>query len=121
LAEKEVKSHSPEAWAVMLDEHGNLCEGMGSNIFVVRGGRMLTPREQYVLPGVSRGMVLDLAAQLGISSEERDLDVYDAVTADESSSPPPASASAACARSTARVSPTVPCRGRSPGDSPRPT
>ena len=83
LADKEVKSHSPAAWAVMLDERGNLCEGMGSNIFVVRGGRMLTPREQYVLPGVSRGMVLDLAAQLGIPSEERDLDVYDAVTADE--------------------------------------
>ena len=83
LADKEVKSHSPEAWAVMLDEHGNLCEGIGSNIFMVRGGRILTPREQYVLPGVSRGMVLDLAAQLGIPSEERDLDVYDAVTADE--------------------------------------
>src|SRR6185503_3683800 len=83
LADKEVKSHSPNAWAVMLDERGNLCEGMGSNIFVVRGGRMFTPREQYVLPGVSRGMVVDLAAQLGIPTEERDLDVYDAVTADE--------------------------------------
>jgi branched-chain amino acid aminotransferase len=67
----------------MLDARGNLCEGMGSNIFVVRGGRLLTPSEQYVLPGVSRGMVLDLAAQLGIPSQERDLDVYDAVTADE--------------------------------------
>ena len=28
-------------------------------------------------------VIVDLAAQLGISSEERDLDVYDAVTADE--------------------------------------
>jgi branched-chain amino acid aminotransferase len=56
---------------------------MGSNIFVVRGGRLFTPREQYVLPGVSRGMVMDMAAQLGIPCEERDLDVYDAVTADE--------------------------------------
>ena len=67
----------------MLDERGNLCEGMGSNIFVVRGGRMYTPREQFVLPGVSRGMVMDQAAKLGIPCEERDLDVYDAVTADE--------------------------------------
>ena len=83
LADKEVKSSRPDAWSVLLDENGNLCEGIGSNIFVVRGGRILTPREQYVLPGVSRGMVLDLAAQLGIPSEERDLDVYDAVTADE--------------------------------------
>jgi branched-chain amino acid aminotransferase len=83
LAEKEVKSHSPDAWAVMLDERGNLCEGMGSNIFVVRGGHLYTPREQYVLPGISRGMIIELAVQLGIPFEERDLDVYDAITADE--------------------------------------
>jgi branched-chain amino acid aminotransferase len=56
---------------------------MGSNIFVARGGRLYTPREQYVLPGISRGMVIDLAARLGIPFEERDLDVYDATTADE--------------------------------------
>jgi branched-chain amino acid aminotransferase len=83
LADKEVKSHSPHAWSLLLDERGNLCEGIGSNVFVVRGGHVYTPREQYVLPGVSRQMVIDLADQLGISCQERDLDVYDAVTADE--------------------------------------
>jgi branched-chain amino acid aminotransferase len=83
LADREVKRASPDAWSVLLDEHGNLCEGVGSNIFVVRGGRVYTPREQYVLPGVSRRTAMELAAQLGIPCEERDLDVYDAVTADE--------------------------------------
>src|SRR5439155_5972005 len=83
LADKEVKAGRPDAWSVLLDEHGNLCEGMGSNIFVVRDGCLYTPREKYVLPGVSRRMTMELAAQLGLPCEERDLDLYDAVTADE--------------------------------------
>jgi branched-chain amino acid aminotransferase len=83
LADKEVKSSRPDAWSVLLDENGNLCEGIGSNIFVVKEQRIFTPREKYVLPGVSRRTVMDMAANLGIQCEERDLDVYDAVTADE--------------------------------------
>ena len=83
LADREVKSSRPDAWSVLLDERGNLCEGIGSNIFVVRNERVYTPREQYVLPGVSRRTAIELAAKLGIPCEERDLDVYDAVTADE--------------------------------------
>jgi len=78
-----VKSAQPQAWSVLLDENGNLCEGIGSNIFVVRDERIYTPREKYVLPGVSRRTAMELAAQLGLTAEERDLDVYDAVTADE--------------------------------------
>jgi branched-chain amino acid aminotransferase len=83
MADREVKAARPEAWSVLLDENGNLCEGIGSNIFVVRDDRIYTPREQYVLPGVSRRTAMELAARLGIPCEERDLDVYDAVTADE--------------------------------------
>jgi hypothetical protein len=83
LADKEVKAAQPQAWSVLLDENGNLCEGIGSNIFVVRDERIYTPREKYVLPGVSRRTAMELAAQLGLTAEERDLDVYDAVTADE--------------------------------------
>jgi branched-chain amino acid aminotransferase len=83
LADKEVKATQPDAWSVLLDEHGNLCEGTGSNIFVVRDERVCTPQEKYVLPGVSRRTVMELAAQLGLRCEERDLDLYDAVTADE--------------------------------------
>jgi branched-chain amino acid aminotransferase len=36
-----------------------------------------------VLEGITRGAVMDLAAGLGLSVEERDLDLYDAYTADE--------------------------------------
>ena len=83
LADREVKAQNPAAWAVLLDVNGNLSEGQGSNIFLVRDGKLLTPRERYVLPGVSRQAVMDLAHELGISCEENDIDLYDAYTADE--------------------------------------
>jgi len=83
LADREVKAQNPAAWAVLLDANGNLAEGQGSNIFLVRDQHLLTPRERYVLPGVSRQAVIDLAGQLGIACAEADLDLYDAYTAEE--------------------------------------
>jgi branched-chain amino acid aminotransferase len=83
LADREVKAQNSSAWAVLLDVNGNLSEGQGSNIFLVRDGRLQTPRERYVLPGVSRQATIDLARRLDIPFEENDLDLYDAYTADE--------------------------------------
>jgi branched-chain amino acid aminotransferase len=83
VADQEVQSIDPEAWAVLLDVNGNLAEGMGSNIFIVRGDRILTPREKFVLPGVSRQTVIELAREEGLSPEEADIDLYDAYNADE--------------------------------------
>jgi branched-chain amino acid aminotransferase len=83
VAQMPVKAVAPDAWAVLLDENGNLAEGLGSNIFIVREGRLMTPRQHYVLPGVSRQMTIDLAASLNIACEEQDLDMFDAETADE--------------------------------------
>ncbi|MEZ5557728.1 MAG: aminotransferase class IV [Pseudomonadales bacterium] len=71
------------AMTVVLDHNGNLAEGLGSNLFLVRDGVCLTPKEQYVLPGVSRACVMDLARKLGIAVEEADLDFHDAYNADE--------------------------------------
>ena len=81
--ELEAKAQDPDAWPILLDMNGNLSEGLGSNIFLVRDGELLTPREKFVLPGVSRATVIDLAARLGIPFREADLDLYDAYTADE--------------------------------------
>jgi branched-chain amino acid aminotransferase len=83
LADLEVTSQNPSAWAVLLDEHGNLAEGKGSNIFLVSEGCIRTPRERFVLPGVSRQTVKDLAADLGIALEETDVDLFDAYNSDE--------------------------------------
>ncbi|MBM3643568.1 MAG: hypothetical protein FJX02_04385 [Alphaproteobacteria bacterium] len=83
MAEKPVKALNPDAWAILLDENGNLAEGLGSNIFIVREGELLTPRERYVLPGVSRQATLDMAKQLAIPAREADIDLFDAANAEE--------------------------------------
>ena len=83
VAEQQVKSHDPDAWAVLLDENGNIAEGMGSNVFIVRDGKLATPRERYVLPGVSRQMTIDMAAKCSVLCEEADIDMFDAANADE--------------------------------------
>jgi len=79
----EVKARDPEAWAILLDTAGNLAEGIGSNIFLVRGGALATPHEQQVLAGISRQTVIDLARAAGLTVVEKDLDLFDAYTADE--------------------------------------
>lgn len=83
MGDLEVHAQDDNAWAVLLDENGNLCEGLGSNIFVVRGGVLLTPRENFVLPGVSRRTVIDLAVDAGIEVRETDIALFDGYTADE--------------------------------------
>src|SRR5579862_8465358 len=83
VAEQSVKAHDPEAWAVLLDANGNLCEGMGSNIFVVRDGKLYTPSERNVLAGISRQMIFDLACKLAIPVVEGDIDLFDAANAEE--------------------------------------
>lgn len=83
MADLEVQAQNPDAWAILLDMQGNLCEGLGSNIFLVRDGELLTPREKFVLPGVSRQTAIELAEKLGIPFREADLDLYDAYNADE--------------------------------------
>ena len=83
MGDLEVRAQNPDAWAILLDMNGNLCEGLGSNIFLIRDGELLTPRENFVLPGVSRQTAIDLAAQLGVPFREADLDLYDGYTADE--------------------------------------
>jgi len=83
LGDLEVKARDPKLWAVLLDHNGNLCEGIGANIFVVRDGVVMTPKEDHVLPGISRATVLELCRDLGLPAEERDLAPHDAYIADE--------------------------------------
>ena len=83
LADLEVSALNPGAHAILLDENGNLSEGKGSNFFLVTNGVIKTPKERYVLPGVSRSVVRELANKLAIPIEETDIDLFDAYNADE--------------------------------------
>ena len=83
MADLEAKAHDADAWAILLDLDGNVTEGMGSNFFTVTDGRMATPRARFVLPGISRQTVMELAEAQGIPCDERDIDHFDVYTADE--------------------------------------
>ena len=65
------KAHSLGASeAIFADTTGRLCEGSGSNVFVVRGGRILTPTlDCGCLAGVTRALVLKWVP----AAEEADL------------------------------------------------
>jgi branched-chain amino acid aminotransferase len=79
----EVQALKPGATCVLLDTRGCLCEGLGSNIFIVKDGEVLTPHERYVLAGLSRQTVMDIAHDLRIAVREADIDLYDAYVAEE--------------------------------------
>ena len=73
LANLQAAEMAPRAWAVMLDPAGHLTEGTSGNIFIVDRGKLLTPRAENLLPGLTRHMVIELAAGLAIDCLEADL------------------------------------------------
>jgi branched-chain amino acid aminotransferase group I len=69
--------------AVMLDVNGFLSETNDTNLFVVRNGRLLTPFADACLPGITRQMILDIAAGEKIPAAEKNLSLTELYTADE--------------------------------------
>lgn len=82
-AELEAADVDPDARPILLDDAGNVTEGIGYNIFLVRDGILKTPTDRSILQGVSRSVIIDLADRLDIAFSEEDLQPYDLYTADE--------------------------------------
>jgi D-alanine transaminase len=69
--------------AILID-HGIAHEGATSNLFIVRNGRLITaPPGPKVLPGVTRVVLLRIAAELGLAVEDRAPTEVEALAADE--------------------------------------
>ena len=83
MADLEVHNIDKNAKAVLLDKNGNITEGSGANIFLVKNNEIFTPKEQFVLAGIGRSDAMGLAKGLGMTLTEKDLVTYDAFTADE--------------------------------------
>ena len=56
--------------AIMLDVQGNVGEGSGENIFIVRDGVLKTPPLTAILEGITRNSVIDLARGMGLTVRE---------------------------------------------------
>jgi len=95
------------AEAVMRNHRGDLAEMSQSNLFVVRGGHVLTPPvDAGLLPGITREYVLELCVRLAVPCGEAVLGDADLLRADE----------AFLTSTTKEIMPVVRVDGRAVGD-----
>ncbi len=72
------------AEALMYSSSGALISGTRSNVFIVRDGKLYTPRlDRCGVAGIMRQVVLTAAAEDGIGTEERRLGAGDLAAAEE--------------------------------------
>jgi branched-chain amino acid aminotransferase len=77
-------NHAGADEGVMLNEEGYVAECTGDNLFILRGGEVLTPPiSSGALRGITRRVVFEICAELGIPIREANLTRYDIYTADE--------------------------------------
>jgi branched-chain amino acid aminotransferase len=70
--------------AILLDDNGNVCEGTGENVYLVRDGAILTPPyTSSILDGINRRSAITIARDLGYEVVERELTRAELYLADE--------------------------------------
>lgn len=69
---------------IMLNDQHMVAEGSGENIFMVKGGRILTPPTSAgILPGITRDSIIEVAKELGYEVVEQDFSRGELFLADE--------------------------------------
>jgi branched-chain amino acid aminotransferase len=70
--------------AILLDYHGNLGEGSGENVFLVKNGKLLTPHvSASILEGITRASVIQIARDQGYTVTEPHIAKSQLYTCDE--------------------------------------
>jgi len=70
--------------AILLNSDGNVAEGSGENIFIVKNGTVITNEEDAsILMGITREAILKIAGDLGLPVKVRTMTREDVLTADE--------------------------------------
>jgi branched-chain amino acid aminotransferase len=83
LATREAQSKGALE-ALLLNQAGELAEGAGSNVFVVRAGQALTPPlSAGILAGITREILFEIAGEVGVPMREASLRAEDLLDADE--------------------------------------
>lgn len=75
--------HAGVEEALMLDMQGFVSECNGTNVFIVRNGRVLTPHADSCLPGITRSKVMEICHMNGIPLEERNISISEVYSCDE--------------------------------------
>ena len=70
--------------ALMLNDAGNVAECTADNVFIIKRGQIFTPPiTAGALRGITRSVVFDIAAELGIKITETEITRHDVFIADE--------------------------------------
>ncbi|MDX1684575.1 MAG: aminotransferase class IV [Saprospiraceae bacterium] len=69
--------------ALMLDKNGFAAELNGTNIFMVRDETVFTPHATACLPGITRGLIIELCEKGEIPIREKDISLTELYNADE--------------------------------------
>jgi branched-chain amino acid aminotransferase len=81
------KSEAEEAGfaeAIVLNQDGHVSEGSAANLFLVRGGKLVTPPPtDNILEGIVRESVMRIATDLGVPVEVRSIDRTELYVSDE--------------------------------------
>lgn len=78
------QAHQANCQEAILHRQGRVTEGSSSNAFIVRDGTLWThPADQWILDGVTRRLVLELAHQQGLPVREEAFTVDQLLAADE--------------------------------------
>lgn len=76
-------NHAQADDAVMLDQAGFIAETNATNIFLVKNQKLYTPFADACLPGMTRRRVLEIAEELNMEAQEKNLSMAEMYTADE--------------------------------------
>ncbi len=69
---------------ILRNDRGDVAEGSGENVFVVRGGELITnDADADILPGITRASVLAIAREAGVTTRVRAMTTDDLANADE--------------------------------------
>jgi branched-chain amino acid aminotransferase len=70
--------------AILLNDKGEVAEGASTNVFMVKGGIVLTPPlDAGILAGITREVVIELGREMGLAVREEVIRVPDFLEADE--------------------------------------
>jgi branched-chain amino acid aminotransferase len=70
--------------ALMLNDAGNVAECTADNVFIIKHGQIFTPPVAAgALRGITRSVVFEIAAELGVKVRETDITRHDLFVADE--------------------------------------
>ncbi|MDX1665688.1 MAG: aminotransferase class IV [Saprospiraceae bacterium] len=76
-------NHAGADAGLMLDKDGYVSEANGVNVFCVRKNTVFTPHADSCLPGITRGLIIEICEREGIPIREKNLSLAEFYTADE--------------------------------------